>query len=248
MVPALIARLEASTVSSFIHSVDILIKDYIIIFFVALSILTAQEDHPTAAILYFSAEEVLTQQQTKSLANHFSTALDSTKKVSMIAQSKVIGVLEKEGLDVGDCTTDACAIRIGAELGVSYVITGDVKNERNTYTITAKMLSVAGNTENRKESITYSGMLSGLNVQTEILAWKLFDLEAPSAVQMKVKKDYSSVGGKGMRGFKGIPYWMIWCGLGLVVIGGGVSLAMAADGGSDGTSPLGGPPDFPEAP
>ena len=224
-------------------------KKYIFLFLIlALSTLSAQEDRPTAAILYFTAEEVLSQQQTKSLANHFSTALDSTKKVSMIAQSKVIGVLEKEGLDVSDCTTDACAITIGEALGVSYVITGDVKNERNTYTITAKMLSVAGNTENREESITYSGMLRGLNVQTEILAWKLFDLEAPSAVQMKVKKDYSSVGGKGMRGFKGIPYWIIWGGLGLVVAGGGVAIAMAADGGSDGTSPIGGPPDFPDAP
>ena len=222
-------------------------KKYIFLFLIlALSTLSAQEDRPTAAILYFTAEEVLTQQQTKSLANHFSTALDSTKKVSMIAQSKVIGVLEKEGLDVSDCTTDACAVTIGGALGVSYVITGDVKKEGNTYTITAKMLSVAGNTENGEESITYSGMLRGLNVQTEILAWKLFDLEAPSAVLMKVKMDYSNVGGKG-RGFKGIPYWMIWGSLGLLAAGGGVAIAMAADGGSNG-SPIGEPPNFPSAP
>lgn len=222
-------------------------KKYIFLFLIlALSTLSAQEDRPTAAILYFTAEEVLTQQQTKSLANHFSTALDSTKKVSMIAQSKVIGVLEKEGLDVSDCTTDACAVTIGGALGVSYVITGDVKKEGNTYTITAKMLSVAANTEKIEKSITYSGMLSDLNVQTEILAWKLFDLEAPSAVLMKVKMDYSNVGGKG-RGFKGIPYWMIWGSLGLLAAGGGVAIAMAADGGSNG-SPIGEPPNFPSAP
>ena len=224
-------------------------KKYIFLFLIlALSTLSAQEDRPTAAILYFTAEEVLIQQQTKSLANHFSTALDSTKKVSMIAQSKVIGVLEKEGLDVSDCTTDACAVTIGGALGVSYVITGDVKKEGNTYTITAKMLSVAANTEKIEKSITYSGMLSDLNVQTEILAWKLFDLEAPSAVLMKVKMDYSNVGGKGMRGFiKGIPYWMIWGSLGLLAAGGGVAIAMAADGGSNG-SPIGEPPNFPSAP
>jgi len=223
-------------------------KKYIFLFLIlVLSTLSAQEDRPTAAILYFTAEEVLTQQQTKSLTNHFSTALDSTKKVSMIAQSKVIGVLEKEGLDVSDCTTDACAVTIGGALGVSYVITGDVKKEGNTYTITAKMLSVAANTEKREKSITYSGMLRDLNVQTEILAWKLFDLEAPSAVLMKVKMDYSNVGGKGRRGFKGIPYWMIWGSLGLLAAGGGVAIAMAADGGSNG-SPIGEPPNFPSAP
>jgi len=221
-------------------------KKYIFLLLIlALSTLSAQKDRPTAAILYFTAEDVLTQQQTKSLANHFSTALDSTKKVSMIAQSKVIGVLEKEGLDVSDCTTDACAVTIGGALGVSYVITGDVKKEGNTYTITAKMLSVAANTEKREKSITYSGMLSDLNVQTEILAWKLFDLEAPSAVLMKVKMDYSNVGGKG--GFKGIPYWMIWGSLGLLVAGGGVAIAMAADGGSNGSF-IGEPPNFPSAP
>ena len=220
-------------------------KKYIFIFLIlVLSTLSAQKDRPTAAILYFTAEEVLTQQQTKSLANHFSTALDSTKKVSMIAQSKVIGVLEKEGLDVSNCTTDACAVTIGGALGVSYVITGDVKNEGNTYTITAKMLSVAGNTENREKSITYSGMLNGLNVHTEILAWKLFDLEAPSAVLMKVKMDYSNVGGKGGLG---IPYWMIWGSLGLLAAGGGVAIAMAADGGSNGSF-IGEPPNFPSAP
>ena len=223
-------------------------KKYIFLFLIlALSRLSAQEDRPTAAILYFTAEDVLTQQQTKSLANHFSTALDSTKMVRVITQSKVVSLLEREGLDVIDCTTDTCAIKIGAELGVSYVIAGDVKKEGNTYTITAKMLSVAANTEKREKSITSSGMLDGLNVQTEILAWKLLDLEAPSAVQMKVRKDYSNVGGKGVRGFKGIPYWMIWGGLGLVAAGGGVAIAMAADGGSDG-SPIGEPPSFPSAP
>ena len=223
-------------------------KKYIFLFLIlVLSTLSAQEALPTAAILYFTAEEVLTQQQTKSLANHFSTALDSTKMVRVITQSKVVSLLEREGLDVSDCTTDTCAIRIGAELGISYVIAGDVKKEGNTYTITAKMLSVAANTEKREESITYSGMLDGLNVQTEILAWKLLDLEVPSAVQMKVRKDYSNVGGKGVIGFKGIPYWMIWGGLGLVAAGGGVAIAMAADGGSDG-SPIGEPPTFPSAP
>jgi hypothetical protein len=110
------------------------------------------------------------------------------------------------------------------------------------------MLSVAANTEKREKSITYSGMLRDLNVQTEILAWKLFDLEAPSAVLMKVKMDYSNVGDKGMRGFiKGIPYWMIWGSLGLLAAGGGVAIAMAADGGSNG-SPIGEPPNFPSAP
>jgi len=111
------------------------------------------------------------------------------------------------------------------------------------------MLSVDGSTEKREESVTYSGMLDGLNVQTEILAWNLLDMEAPPEVMMKVRKDYSQVAGKGLFGLKGLPTWMLWGGLGLVAAGGGAAIMIAvSDGGSDGTGPIGGPPEFPDAP
>ena len=230
--------------------VRILIKNYMIIFSVALSISTAQEDRPTAAILYFTGDG-LTPQQTKSLGDHFSTALDSTRKISVIAQVKVDSLLEMTGLDVSDCTSDTCAISIGADLGVSYVIAGNViKMEDSTYTIAAKMLTVEALTKKREESITYSGTLYGLYEKTEILAWKLFDLEAPHALRM-----YGGVPGKGLWGLlKGLPTWMInvnpyWCGLGLVAVGGGVAIMIGgSDGGSGGSNPLGEPPDFPQAP
>ena len=224
-------------------------KKYIIIpLIMVFSMLSAQEDQPTAAILYFTGQG-LTPQQTKSLRNRFSSSLASTERVSMIAQSKVAGVLEREGLHVSDCTTDECAVRIGGALGVEYIITGAVEGEGNNYTITAKMLSVDGSTEKREESVTYSGMLDGLNVQTEILAWNLLDMEAPPEVMMKVRKDYSQVAGKGLFGLKGLPTWMLWGGLGLVAAGGGAAIMIAvSDGGSDGTGPIGGPPEFPDAP
>ena len=224
-------------------------KKYIILFsIIALHHLVAQEDQPTAAILDFKGQG-LTHQQTKSLRNRFSSALASTERVGMIAQSKVVGVLEREGLHVSDCATDECAVRIGGALGVEYIITGAVEGEGNNYSITAKMLSVDGSTEKREESVTYSGMLDGLNVQTEILAWNLLDMEAPPEVMMKVRKDYSQVGGKGLFGLKGLPTWMLWGGLGLVAAGGGAAIMIAvSDGGSDGTGPIGGPPEFPDAP
>ena len=224
-------------------------KKYIIIpLIMVFSMLSAQEDQPTAAILYFTGQG-LTPQQTKSLRNRFSSSLASTERVSMIAQSKVAGVLEREGLHVSDCTTDECAVRIGGALGVEYIITGGVEGEGNNYSITAKMLSVDGSTEKREESITYSGMLDGLNVQTEILAWNLLDMEAPPEVMMKVRKDYSQVAGKGLFGLKGLPTWMLWGGLGLVAAGGGAAIMIGgSDGGSNGTGPIGGPPEFPDAP
>jgi hypothetical protein len=306
-----------------------LTKNYIIILYVALSISTAQEALPTAAILYFTVEDNLhsgapsgvqaftgdegilltwdssmdedfgyhriyrydtdsgdpaiqfttvdtfyvddaaegnyeywitavdlngnesdpsgpTTEEIKTFGDHFTTALDSSGKISVIAQAKVDSLLELRGLVVTDCTSDSCAISIGADLGVSYVIAGSViKMEDSTYTITAKMLTVDAYMEKIEESIIYSGTLQGLNGQAEILAWKLLNLEEELVLRMKAG---------GLFGIKGLPTWMInlnpyWCGLGLVAVGGGVAIMIGgSDGGSDGTSPLGEPPNFPSAP
>ena len=60
-----------------------------------LSILSAQGDQPTVAILYFTGQG-LSSQQTKSLRKRFSSSLASTERVSMIAQSKVAGALKRK--------------------------------------------------------------------------------------------------------------------------------------------------------
>ena len=137
--------------------VRIQVINYIIIFSAALSILSAQEDLPKAAILYFKGEGFVPE-QTQSLFDRFSITLDSIKKVRVISQRKVVSLLEKEGLNASDCTTDSCALRIGAELAVSYVIAVNVnKMEGNTHNIAAKLLGVGIYKVKREEKITYSG-------------------------------------------------------------------------------------------
>ena len=228
----------------------ILVKNYIIIFSAVLSILAAQEDLPKAAILYFKGEG-LAPEQTQSLFDRFSTTLNSIKKVRVISQRKVVSLLEKEGLNASDCTTDSCTLRIGAELGVSYVIAVNViKMEGNTHNIAAKLLGVGIYKVKREEKITYSGTLYGLYAQIEILAWKLFDLEAPYALRRKAENVYDDVSSKDRFGLIG---WMTnlnpyWCGIGLVAVGGIAIMIGGSDGGSDGTSAISGPPEFPEAP
>ena len=236
-----------------VYMMRILVKSYIIIFFAALSITVAQEDLPKAAILYFKGEG-LAPEQTQSLFDRFSMAVDSTKMVKLIAQRKVVSLLEEKGLNVSDCTTDSCAVRIGTDLDVSYVIAATVINmEGNTHNIAAKLLGVGVYNVKREKNIIHSGTLFELYAQTEILAWKLFDLEVPYALRMKVGDVYGGVSGKGLFGLKGLPTWMTnlnpyWCGLGLVAVGGAAIIIGGSDGGSDGTSPVGEPPDFPEGP
>ena len=53
-----------------------------------LSMLSAQGDQPTVAILYFTGQG-LTNQQTKSLRNRFSSSLASTERVSMIINNQL---------------------------------------------------------------------------------------------------------------------------------------------------------------
>ena len=72
-----------------------MVKNYILIFFAAISITVAQEDLPKAAILYFKGEGLVAE-QTQSLFDRFSMAVDSTKMVKLIAQKKVVSLLEKK--------------------------------------------------------------------------------------------------------------------------------------------------------
>ena len=203
--------------------------------------------NPTVAVLDFEGRGITTA-EAQTLTDRFTTALVSTEKVIMIERGTVNDVLEEQGFEMGGCTSDECAAEVGAMLGVEYMLAGAIGKLGDTYTIDAKMFSVATGVAENMKSITYSGKVDGLIVQIEILAWDLLGLEPPRALKMRVRKDYSQVGGSGE---KDGPNWLLWGGLALIAVGGGAAVALgggATDGGSGGTSPFTEPPDFPSVP
>ena len=132
----------------------------------------------TVAVLDFEGRGI-TLQEAQTLTDRFATALSGTKKVILVERGTVTDVLEEQGFETGDCTSDECAAEIGAMLGVESMISGAIGKLGNTYTIDAKMFSVSTGAAENMKSITYSGMVDGLITEIEILAWEILDLKPP---------------------------------------------------------------------
>ena len=139
---------------------------------------TGDEAIKTVAVLDFEGRGI-TLQEAKTLTDRFATSLSGTKKVILVERGTVVEVLEEQGFETGDCTSDECAAEIGAMLGVESMISGAIGKLGNTYTIDAKMFSVATGAAENMKSITYSGLVDGLITEIEILAWQILDLRPP---------------------------------------------------------------------
>ena len=119
-------------------------------------------------------------------------------------------VLEEQGFEAGECASDECAAEVGAMLGVEFMISGAIGKLGDTYTIDAKMFSVATGAAESMKSITYSGKVDGLIVEIEVLAWEILGLDPPRSLKKKKNRDYTGVSGSGQ---KDGPNWLLWGGL-----------------------------------
>ena len=89
-------------------------------------------------------------------------------------------VLSEQGYTATECTSDECAAEVGAILGVELMVNGSIGKIGNTYTIDAKMFSVATGATERSKNVTHEGDIEGLLVEMQILAWEIVGLEAPT--------------------------------------------------------------------
>jgi TolB-like protein len=149
----------------------------------------------TVAVLDFEGRGI-TAQEAQTLTDRFTTSLSSTKKVVMVERGTMSDVLEEQGFETGGCASDECAAEVGAMLGVEYMISGAIGKLGDTYTIDAKMFSVATGAAESMKSITYSGKVDGLIVEIEILAWDILGLDPPKDLKRKQRQgipNYSEV-------------------------------------------------------
>jgi len=206
-----------------------------------------KEASTTVAVLDFEGRGI-TMQEAQTLTDRFTTSLSSTDKVILVERGTMNDVLEEQGFQAGECASDECAAEVGAMLGVEFMISGAIGKLGDTYTIDAKMFSVATGVAESMKSITYSGKVDGLIIEIEILAWDILGLDTPRALKKRRKKDYSDVAGSGE---KDGPNWLLWGGLVLVAAGGGaaaMSGGAAADAGGGASSAIGEPPSLPTVP
>jgi TolB-like protein len=195
----------------------------------------------TVAVLDFEGRGI-TMLEAKTLTDRFTTSLAGTKKVIMVERGTMVDVLEEQGFEAGACASDECAAEVGAMLGVEFMISGAIGKLGDTYTIDAKMFSVATGAAESMKSITYSGKVDGLIVEIEVLAWEILGLDPPRSLKKKKNRDYSGVSGSGQ---KNGSNWLLWGGL-LLLAGGGAVVALGGAG--SGATAISEPPSLPELP
>ncbi|MEC8821854.1 MAG: CsgG/HfaB family protein, partial [Pseudomonadota bacterium] len=152
------------------------------------------EAQRTVAVLDFEGRGI-TMQEAQTLTDRFTTSLSSTDKVILVERGTMNDVLQEQGFDAGECTSDECAAEVGAMLGVEYMISGAIGKIGNAYTIDAKMFAVATGAAESMKSITYTGAVEGLITEIEILAWDILGLDPPRSLKKRRRQgvqDYSA--------------------------------------------------------
>ena len=145
------------------------------------------EGKKTTAVLDFEARGI-NEREAKTLTDRFSSALGKTNKVILVQRTMMKEILEEQGFQQSGCTSDECAVEVGALLGCQYMISGAIGQIGNSYTIDVKNVSVESGATENSQSSTYAGPKDGLIVEIEILAWLLMNLEPPKDLLDKQKR------------------------------------------------------------
>ena len=149
-----------------------------------ISNIIAQEPTRTLAVLDFEPRGI-NSLEAATLTDRFTSEIGKTQAMTLVDRNMVEEILKEQGFQQSGCTTDECAVEVGALLGVQFMISGSIGKLGETYTIDAKMVSVESGASVETRNVTYIGKVDGLVTEIEILAWDIMNLEPPLALKEK---------------------------------------------------------------
>ena len=156
----------------------------ICLFILYISNIIAQEPTRTLAVLDFEPRGI-NSLEAATLTDRFTSEIGKTEAMTLVDRTMVEEILKEQGFQQSGCTTDECAVEVGALLGVQFMISGSIGKLGDTYTIDAKMVSVETGASVETRNVTYIGKVDGLVTEIEILAWDIMNLEPPLALKEK---------------------------------------------------------------
>ena len=119
------------------------------------------------------------------MTDRFTSELGKTGAVRLVDRNMVDEILTEQGFQQSGCTSDECAVEVGALLGVQFMISGSIGKLGETYTIDMKMTSVESGASEETRNVTHIGKVDGLVTEIEILAWDIMNLTPPEALLEK---------------------------------------------------------------
>ena len=111
------------------------------LFILYISNIIAQEPTRTLAVLDFEPRGI-NLLEAATLTDRFTSEIGKTEAMTLVDRTMVEEILKEQGFQQSGCTTDECAVEVGALLGVQFMISGSIGKLGDTYTIDAKMVSV----------------------------------------------------------------------------------------------------------
>jgi TolB-like protein len=156
----------------------------IVALLLTLSNITAQESQTTLAVLDFEPRGINTL-EAATLTDRFTSEIGKTEAMVLVDRTMVEEILKEQGFQQSGCTTDECAVEVGAMLGVQFMISGAIGKLGDTFTIDAKMVSVESGASVETRNVTYIGKVDGLVTEIELLAWDIMNIEPPQELKEK---------------------------------------------------------------
>ena len=138
----------------------------------------------TLAVLDFEGRGI-NSLEAATLTDRFTSEIGKTESMVLVDRTMVEEILKEQGFQQSGCTTDECAVEVGAMLGVQFMISGAIGKLGDTFTIDAKMVSVESGASVETRNVTYIGKVDGLVTEIELLAWDIMNLEPPEALKEK---------------------------------------------------------------
>ena len=138
----------------------------------------------TVAILDFEGRGI-NSLEAATLTDRFTSEVGKTGAVRLVDRTMVKEILIEQGFQQSGCTSDECAVEVGAMLGVQFMISGAIGKLGDTFTIDAKLVSVESGASVETRNVTYIGKVDGLVTEIELLAWDIMNIDPPDALKEK---------------------------------------------------------------
>ncbi len=150
----------------------------------------AQEKKKTIAVLEFASTGNLSKKEAITLTKRFRDMLVQTNTFKVLERDKMDAILKEQDFILSDdCNSAECAVQVGQLLGVEKMITGDIGNVGNTWTIGLRMIDMSSGEIERTETLDFQGAIDGMLEVMRQAAYVFAGLKIPKGKSMVYFKD-----------------------------------------------------------
>jgi TolB-like protein len=152
----------------------------------------AQEKKKTIAVLEFASTGDISKKEVITLTKRFRDMLVQTNSFKVLERDKMDAILKEQDFILSDdCNSAECAVQVGQLLGVEKMITGDIGNVGNTWTIGLRMIDMSSGEIERTETLDFQGAIDGMLEVMRQAAYVFAGLQIPKGKSVFYFKDNS---------------------------------------------------------